>query len=196
MLTEKAMLNVLLVSKSPKTAEALVPILKPLCLKPVCNADSAARARKHLSDHHAATDLAIINMPLTDDSGLQLAIELAGKNMGVLVLVKNEIQDQVSWQLEPYGIVTLGKPLSAQALTQALKMLRALRRKLVAVESQRSTLEDKMKEIRLVNRAKWLLIGRLSMSEEEANRYIEKTAMDTSQKKKAVAEQIIKMYET
>ena len=116
--------------------------------------------------------------------------------MGVLVLVKNEIQDQVSWQLEPYGIVTLGKPLSAQALTQALKMLRALRRKLVAVESQRSTLEGKMKENRLVNRAKWLLIGRLSMSEKEANRYIEKTAMDTSQKKKAVAEQIIKMYET
>ena len=36
-----------------------------------------------------------------------------------------------------------------------------------------------MDEWKIVNRAKWLLIGKLGMSEADAHRYIEKLAMDT-----------------
>ncbi len=35
------------------------------------------------------------------------------------------------------------------------------------------TIEEKMEEIRLVNRAKWLLIRELHMDEPQAHRYIE-----------------------
>ena len=49
-------------------------------------------------------------------------------------------------------------------------------------------------EIRLVNRAKWLLIGELNMTEQEAHRYIEKQAMDRCVTKRAVAEQILSTY--
>ena len=51
-----------------------------------------------------------------------------------------------------------------------------------------------MTEIRLVNRAKWLLIGELNMSEPDAHRYIEKQAMDNGVTKKEIAENIIKTY--
>ena len=51
-----------------------------------------------------------------------------------------------------------------------------------------------MKEIRLVNRAKWLLIEHESMTEAEANRWIEKTAMDACRKKAAIADDIIRRY--
>ena len=57
------------------------------------------------------------------------------------------------------------------------------------------TIEEKMEEIRLVNRAKWLLIECLSMTEADAHRYIEKTAMDTGSKRREVAESIIRTYE-
>ena len=57
------------------------------------------------------------------------------------------------------------------------------------------TLQEKMEEIRLVNRAKWLLIEELKMTEQEAHRYIEKQAMDRCVTRRAVAEQILSIYQ-
>ena len=57
------------------------------------------------------------------------------------------------------------------------------------------TIEEKISEIRLVNHAKWLLIECLSMTEAEAQRYIEKKAMDARISKKEMAESVIKTYE-
>ena len=51
-----------------------------------------------------------------------------------------------------------------------------------------------MEEIRIVNRAKWLLISELKMDEQGAHRYIEKQAMDRCISKRIVAEEIMKTY--
>ena len=51
-----------------------------------------------------------------------------------------------------------------------------------------------MNEIRLVNRAKWLLISELKMTESDAHRYIEKQAMDLRISKREVAENVIRTY--
>ena len=56
------------------------------------------------------------------------------------------------------------------------------------------TLEEKIEEIRLVNRAKWLLIECLGMTEPEAHRYIEKQSMDQRISKREAAEAVIKTY--
>ena len=56
------------------------------------------------------------------------------------------------------------------------------------------SIEEKMEEIRIVNRAKWLLISELKMDEQGAHRYIEKQAMDRCISKRIVAEEIIKTY--
>ena len=47
----------------------------------------------------------------------------------------------------------------------------------------------------MVNRAKWLLIEELKMTEQEAHRYIEKRAMDRCVTRRAVAEQILSIYQ-
>ena len=51
-----------------------------------------------------------------------------------------------------------------------------------------------MEEIRIVNRAKCLLISELKMTEPQAHHYIEKTAMDNCIPKKEAAKNIIKLY--
>ena len=51
-----------------------------------------------------------------------------------------------------------------------------------------------MDEIKTVNRAKWLLISELKLSEPDAHRYIEKQAMDRCVPKRQIAEEIIKTY--
>ncbi|MBQ8898803.1 MAG: ANTAR domain-containing protein [Clostridia bacterium] len=56
------------------------------------------------------------------------------------------------------------------------------------------SIEEKMEEIRIVNRAKWILIRELKLDEPEAHRYIEKQAMDRCISKRIVAEEIIKTY--
>ena len=56
------------------------------------------------------------------------------------------------------------------------------------------SIEEKMAEIRVVNRAKWILITELKMSEPDAHRYIEKQSMDQCISKRQIAEEIIKTY--
>ena len=48
-----------------------------------------------------------------------------------------------------------------------------------------------MEEIRLINRAKWKLIGEKNLTEAEAHRYIEKLAMDRCVTRRAIAQEIL-----
>ena len=62
-------------------------------------------------------------------------------------------------------------------------------------EKKTRTLREKMDSIRIVNRAKWLLIERLGMTEQDAHGYIEKEAMNRRRTSREIAEEIIRMYE-
>ena len=64
----------------------------------------------------------------------------------------------------------------------------------VVGEKKTLSVEEKMEEIRIVNRAKWLLISELKMDEPQAHRYIEKQAMDRCISRKEIAEEIIRTY--
>ena len=56
------------------------------------------------------------------------------------------------------------------------------------------TVENAVEEIKLINRAKWLLISCLNMTEDEAHRYIGKLAMQQQRPKRDIAEGIIRTY--
>ena len=75
-----------------------------------------------------------------------------------------------------------------------IALLCGTRERLRRMEQKTASIEEKMEEIRLVNRAKWLLIEQLRMTESEAHRYIEKQAMDRCVTKRSIAENIISMY--
>ena len=113
---------------------------------------------------------------------------------GVLLLVKAEHCPDIEAQVSAHGVLTLAKPTSAQLFAQTLRLLCITRERLRGMEKKAVTLQEKMGEIRLVNRAKWLLIEELKMTEQEAHRYIEKQAMDRCVTKRVVAEQILSTY--
>ena len=62
------------------------------------------------------------------------------------------------------------------------------------MEKKNASVEEKIEEIRIVNRAKCLLIEQLKMTESEAHRYIEKQAMDRCVTRRVIAENIILTY--
>ena len=72
--------------------------------------------------------------------------------------------------------------------------VRAQEERLRGLEKKSRPVEEKMEEIRLVNRAKWLLIRELKMSEPDAHHYITHQAMDRCCSKRAVAEEIVRLY--
>lgn len=193
MLTDRRRMYALVISKSDATSEAISPVLTANGFSGVFRAKNAGEGRRTVLSR--PIDIAIVDTPLPDDFGIQLAVELSERNLCVLILVKGEQYEQISYKLEEYGVITMAKPTDRSSLTLSVRILKAMRVKLLRMEAQRSSLEKKMREIRLVNRAKLLLIERLSMTEEQAHRYIEKQAMDTCVKRSEIAENIIKTYE-
>ena len=141
------------------------------------------------------SDILIINTPLPDDFGVELALELSDTTMGILLIVKNDMYDQTAFKVEDSGILTLGKPCQRQSFYAAVKLLAALSSRLSRMEMKNRSLREKMEDIRMVNRAKWLLIENLNMTEKDAHHYIEKQAMDMRFTRREVAENIVRTYD-
>ena len=186
--------SVLAVSTSLKFVETLRTLLPEGRYGPVTVLHDAAAARRALAEN--SYDLVLINTPLPDEFGTRLALDACeSSSAGVLLLVKAEHCPDIAAQVSAHGVLTLAKPTSAQLFAQTLRLLCITRERLRGMEKKAVTLQEKMEEIRLVNRAKWLLIEELKMTEQEAHRYIEKRAMDRCVTRRAVAEQILSTYQ-
>ncbi len=140
-------------------------------------------------------DILVINSPLPDDFGIELAVELSDSTMGILLCVKNDMYDQTAYKVEDSGVLTLPKPCSRQSFYAAMKLLAALSSRLTRMEMKNRSLREKMEDIRMVNRAKWLLIENLNMTEKDAHHYIEKQSMDTRFTRREIAENIVRTYD-
>ena len=185
--------SVLIVTASERFTDSIMPLLPMTDYWPVQTASSVAEARRWLAD--TEFDIVLINTPLLDDFGMHLAIDICtGSGAGVLLLVKNDHYNEIYSKVVRYGVITLSKPTNRQMVAQNLRILCATRERIRQMQAKQATVEEKIKEIRLVNRAKWLLIECLNMTEAEAHRYIEKQAMDLRISRREAAENIIKTY--
>lgn len=88
-------------------------------------------------------------------------------------------------------MLVLAKPFTGVQFRQAVQMAAACCRRLDYLRQENAKLRDKIAQIRLVDRAKCYLIEHKGMSEAEAHRMIEKTAMDTRRDRAEVAAEIL-----
>lgn len=193
MATGKMKYRVLVVGSGDKIFDYISDMLPKSGYEPLMRANDAGEARRLLLDTPA--DIVIINTPLTDEFGTELALDLVESPMGVMLLVKSELYDQVCYKVEDSGVLTLGKPMTRQGFYSAVKLLSALSARLAKMEKKNHSLQEKMADIRVVNRAKWLLIERHRMTEEDAHYFIEKQSMDMRLSRREVAENIIRSYD-
>ncbi len=185
--------SVLVVSAAEKLNSALSEFLSKSHYQPVRIVSSVSAGERAWNER--AYDFVLINSPLPDDAGTRFAIDVGNsKGTVVLLLVRGELYDEIRDKVAEHGVFTLAKPLSRSLLALALDWMESARERLRTSEKKTLSVEEKMEEIRLVNRAKWLLISELKMEEPQAHRYIEKQAMDRCIAKKEVAEEIIKTY--
>ena len=186
--------GVLVVSSSEKFNSTMKTLLPMTDYWPLDFAGSVSEARRRMLE--TEYDLVLINSPLPDDFGTRLATSICNETgLGVLLFVKAAMYDDVCAKVTEYGVLTVSKPAPLQVVRQSLSVLCATRERLRRMEERQASVEEKIEEMRLVNRAKWLLIERLGMMEAEAHRYMEKQAMDQRVSKRGLAEIIIKTYE-
>lgn len=140
--------------------------------------------------------LCLINAPLHDEFGDLLAFEITkGSTCQVLLVVKKDQYNDILPKAETGGVLLISKPIIKSAFLASVSAARTCCRRLERMASENSKLAQKIDDIRLVDRAKYVLIEVLKMTEQDAHRYIEKQAMDMRRPKRDIAESIIKTYE-
>lgn len=185
--------SVLIVSASEKFQNALRTLLPESTYSPIVTVSSVGAAER--TRNNQDFDFVFINPPLSDDAGIRFAIDCC-RTGGTVVLLfaAAALYDQIQSRVEKHGVFVLPRPVQRDSVLWGLNWMTAARERLRSYEKKVQPIEEKMEEIRLVNRAKWLLICELKMSEPDAHHYITHQAMDRCCSKRTVAEEIIRLY--
>ena len=177
--------SVLVVSSDKKSTEYLYDLLRDEQL-------SIIESAENISDIHGHYDLVIIDIPLKNEPSGKTAYDLFEKTDSKIILAvpKNQEADFES-RSEKYGVFVIAKPVEKYVLKKTLHFFRAMQK----VQKENVRLKKQIDDIRLVNRAKYILMEYLSMTEAQAHRYLEKQAMDMRITKAEAAKSILSTYE-
>lgn len=188
------MKKILLISRKGRSKDMLVQLLE---LDPATGVDAAYTVEEAVGFMEKTEyDLVIINSPLEGETGVELAMYAAEKyTSSILLVVQNKYADIIAQKVEPYGVLVVGKPIVKAFFNQAVKFAEVTKNRVLSLKEENAHLQLKLEEMKVINRAKCVLIQYLSMSEVQAHKYIEKQAMDMRQSKFRVAKQILKAYE-
>jgi len=186
--------SALLVSDSEKDTSFITGFLNAASIHQVTSLQSCDSARRLILKQDF--DLVIVDAPLSDESGESFSRYVASQGVSqTLLLVKSESFESVSAACENDGVLTISKPVDKALLWSALSLAKSVQNRIKRIQDENTQLRQKIEDIRIIDRAKCLLISYMNMREQEAHRYIEKQAMDMRSSRKIVAEGILKRYE-
>lgn len=188
-------MRVLVVSSTEKGCESLCNLIVEHERRvDITKCQSASQARRIILD--SELDLVIVNAPLLDESGEELAVMVTQQSLATSILVvKAEYFEQEQSLYCDQGILVVSKPVIRQMFFQALSLGMSMRKRISAMHNENEKLHRKIEEIKLIDRAKWALIENLGMDENQAHRHIEKQAMDLRKSRYDVASLMLKTYQ-
>ena len=182
--------SVLIVSASDNLNKNIIELLPVSKYNPITVVKGVSEAKRRITARDY--DFVVVNSPLPDDSGIRFAIDCShSHNAAVLIFVRNEVHDEIHDRVAEHGVFTLPKPTSRQVLNIAFNWMISARERIRKTEQKTLSVEERMAEIRIINRAKLLLISEKNMTESDAHHFIEKSAMDRCIPKKQAAQKII-----
>ena len=145
-----------------------------------------------LVDKHRP-DVLLLAVGLPDGDGVEAARRVMASLPCPIVLLTSHADPDVAARAVDAGVLGfLVKPLRSAELGPALDVAVTRFSELEAVRKENEALRRKLESRKLVDRAKGLLMTRLGMSEPEAFRRIQKTAMDTRMTMAEVAHALLR----
>ena len=186
--------SALIVSYTKKGVDYFSEILSADSCEKIISLPSGGEARRLLLEQDF--DLVIINAPLPDESGENLSRHIASKGASqVILVVKSECFDEISAATEKEGVLVVAKPINSSIFWATVKLAKSTFSRLKKMQAENAKLKQKIEDIRMIDRAKCILIAHLNISEQDAHRMIEKQAMDMRTTRRAIAEEVLKVYE-
>ena len=137
-------------------------------------------------------DLVILDVKMPVLDGIAAAERIAGQRIApVVMLTAFSQRDLVERARDAGAMAYLVKPFSQSDLAPAIEMAVSRFAEIAALESEVADLQERFETRKAVERAKNVLQRDLGLSEADAFRWIQKTAMDLRLTMRQVAEGVI-----
>jgi AmiR/NasT family two-component response regulator len=135
-------------------------------------------------------DLAILDVKMPKLDGITAAEEIV-KLAPVLMLTAFSQKDLVERALDAGVMAYVVKPFTIDDLIPAIEIATARHAQMIALQSEIADLTERLETRKLVDRAKGILMQAMKLSEPDAFKWIQRTAMDKRVSMKQVAEAVI-----
>ncbi|CAN5160968.1 response regulator [soil metagenome] len=137
-------------------------------------------------------DLVILDVKMPVLDGLAAAEQIAaGRLAPVVILTAFSQRELVERAREAGAMAYLVKPFQKQDLLPTIEMATSRFAQIVALESEVADLTARLETRKLVERAKGVLMREQALTEPEAFRWIQRTAMDRRTSMRSVAQTIL-----
>jgi two-component system, response regulator PdtaR len=137
-------------------------------------------------------DLVIMDVKMPKMDGIAAAASIVEDKIAPVVMLTAFSQRDLIEQARDAGAMAyLVKPFARHELVPAIELAVSRFAEKRALEDEVATLNERLETRKIVDRAKGLLMTRQNMTEPEAFRWIQRTAMDRRTTMKAVAEAIV-----
>lgn len=137
-------------------------------------------------------DLVILDVKMPVLDGIAAAERIAGQRIApVVILTAFSQRDLVERARDAGAMAYLVKPFTQSDLVPAIEMAVSRFAELAMLESEVADLTDRLETRKAVERAKSVLQEQLGLSEPEAFRWIQKTAMDLRLSMRQVADGVV-----
>jgi response regulator NasT len=137
-------------------------------------------------------DLVVMDVKMPKMDGISAAEQIASQRLAPVVMLTAFSQRELVDRARQAGAMAyVVKPFSKADLVPAIEIARARFAEIRAVEAEVTDLTERLESRKAVDRAKGLLQTGLGLTEPEAFRWIQKTAMDLRKSMREVAEGVI-----
>jgi two-component system, response regulator PdtaR len=144
-----------------------------------------------LAEQHRP-DLVVLDVKMPRLDGIAAAQRIASQRIApIVILTAFSQRDLVERARDAGAMAYLVKPFTKSDLVPAVEMAMSRFAELQQLEAEVVDLTDRLETRKLVDRAKGVLQEQLSLSEPDAFRWIQKTAMDLRLSMRQVAEGVI-----
>jgi response regulator NasT len=137
-------------------------------------------------------DLVVLDVKMPKLDGISAAARIAEQRIApVVILTAFSQRDLVERARDAGAMAYLVKPFEKSDLVPAIEMARSRFAELQQLEAEVQDLTERLETRKTVDRAKAILQERLGISEPDAFRWIQKTAMDLRLSMRQVAEGVV-----
>lgn len=140
-------------------------------------------------------DLVILDVKMPKVDGIEAAQQIAGNRIApVVILTAFSQRDLVERARDAGAMAYLVKPFAKRDLVPAIELAMSRFGELAALEQEVAGLTERLETRKVVERAKGILMTKQGLSEPEAFKWVQRTAMDRRTTMKAVAEAVIENF--